>query len=87
MLIQVLRKSVPSLGEALALGLITILAPIAGMISSQIALSYRTVILRADAVDGNGENVMAPHLRLAEVQRLVVTDLAVGGQSGLRLAG
>jgi hypothetical protein len=86
-LIQMLRKSVPSLADALAIGLITIIGPIAGMISSEISLAYRTVLLRADATAENGEKITEPHLRPGEVRRLVVTGLSAGGQSGFRLAG
>ena len=87
MLIHFLRMSVPSLAEALALGLIAILAPAAGMISSQISLTYRTAVLTADATGEDGAHVGSPQLRPADVRRLVVTDLSVGGRSALRLAG
>jgi hypothetical protein len=79
--------SVPSLAEVLAMGLIALLAPAAGLISSQISLTYRTAVLTADAIGENGEHVGAPHLRPADVRRLVVTDLSAGGRSALRLAG
>jgi hypothetical protein len=86
-LIQALRHSFPSLAEALAMGLIAVLAPVAGLISPQISLAYRTAVLKADATGQNGEHITAPHQHLAEVRRLVVTDLSAGGRSGLRLAG
>ena len=87
MLIHLLRMSAPSLAEVLAMGLIAILAPTAGMISSQISLTYRTAMLTADAIGENGERIGTPHLRPADVRRLVVTDLSAGGRSALRLAG
>jgi hypothetical protein len=87
MLIHLLRMSVPSLAEVLAMGLIAVLAPAAGMISAQISLTYRTAVLTADATGENGEHISAPHLRAADVRRLVVTDLSAGGRSALRLAG
>jgi hypothetical protein len=87
LLIQVLRMSWPSLAEALALGVISILAPAAGASTSLISLVHRTVVLTGIARDEGGDQVGAPHLRPAEVQRLDVTDLVVGGRSWLRLAG
>lgn len=86
-LIHIVRMSFPSLAEMLAMGLIAVLAPAAGMISSQISLAYRTAMLTAEATGENGEHVAAPHLRPAGVRRLVVTDLSAGGRSALRLAG
>jgi hypothetical protein len=87
MLIHMLRMSAPSLAEVLALGLIAVLAPTAGIISSQISLAYRSAVLRADANGENGEHVDATHQRPADVRRLVITDLSAGGRSALRLAG
>jgi hypothetical protein len=85
--IQVLRLSVPSLAEALAVGLISVLAPPADAASPQISLGCGPAILSAIAGGENGDQVAAPHLRPAEVRRLEVMDLTVGGLSGLRLAG
>ena len=87
LLIQVLRMSVPSLAEALALGVISVLAPAAGASTSLISLVHRTVVLTAVTRNEAGDQVGAPHLRPAEVWRLDVTDLLVGGGSWLRLAG
>lgn len=87
MLIHLLRMSVPSLAEVLAMGLVAFLAPAAGMISSQLSLAYRTAVLTADAIGEDGEHIGTPHLRPADVRRLVVTDLSAGGRSALRLAG
>lgn len=86
MLIQVLRMAVPSLAEALAVGLVSMLAP-AGTPSPRISLAYRNAVLSAVAGSEAGDRIAVPHLRPAEVWRLEVTDLVVGGQSGLRLAG
>lgn len=87
MLIHMLRMSFPSLAEVLAMGLIAVLAPAAGMVSSQFSLAYRTAVLTAEATGENGEHVAAPHLWPAHVRRLVVTDLSAGGRSALKLAG
>lgn len=85
--IQVLRMSVPSLAEALKVGLISVLTWSADSTSPRIDLGYGTAVLTAIAGSEAGEHVVAPHLRPAEVRRLEITDLAVGGLSGLRLAG
>lgn len=87
MFIQVLRMSVPSLADALTVGLISILSPPAGTISAQIFLAYGRAVLSAMAVSETGEWLAAPHLQTAEVVGLDITDLSVGGRSGLRLAG
>lgn len=85
--IQVLRMSAPSLAEALTMGLITAQPPPAEPASAMIALECRAAILTAVACGENGVPVDTPHLRPAEVRRLDITDLSVGGLSGLRLAG
>ena len=85
--IQVLRMSVPSLAEALTIGLISVLAPPSDAASPQISLGCGPAVLSAIAGGENGDQVAAPHLRPAEVRRLDITDLTVGGLSGLRLAG
>ena len=88
-LLQVLRMSVPSLAEALALGVMSVLAPGGDgeASASVLSLVHRTVVLTAIARDEAGNQVITPHLRPAEVQQLDVTDLMVGGRSWLRLAG
>jgi hypothetical protein len=85
--IQVLRMSVPSLAEALAVGLITVQLPPVESASARIALECGASVLTAVACGETGVPVEAPHLRPAQVWRLDITDLAVGGLSGLRLAG
>jgi hypothetical protein len=85
--LQVLRMSVPSLVEVLKIGLISVLTTSADEISPQISLGYGTAVLTAMAGGKDGSHVAAPHLRPAEVWRLEITDLTVGGLSGLRLAG
>jgi hypothetical protein len=87
LLIQVLRMSAPSLAEALKVGLISVLAPAPDLTSAQISLGYGSTILSALAGSETDERVAAPHLRIAEVYRLDITDLTVGGNSALRLAG
>ncbi len=85
--LQVLRMSVPSLADVLKIGLISVLTTPADETSAQISLGYRTAVLTAIAGGKDGGRVPAPHLRPTEVWRLQVTDLTVGGLSGLRLAG
>jgi hypothetical protein len=85
--IQILRMSVPSLAEALTIGLISVLAPASNAASPQISLGCGPAVLSAIASGENGDQIAAPHLRPAEVRRLDITDLTVGGLSGLRLAG
>jgi hypothetical protein len=85
--LQVLRMSVPSLAEALKIGLISVLAASADETCAQISLGYSTAVLTAIAGGKDGDPVPAPQLRPAEVCRLEITDLTVGGLSGLRLAG
>jgi hypothetical protein len=87
MLIHVLRMSVPSLADALAVGLVSMLTPASGAPSPLVSLAYRTAVLTAVAVSQSGDLVDTPHLRAHEVRLLEVTDLVVGGRSGLRLAG
>jgi len=86
-LIQVLRMSVPSLAATLAVGLLTLLTPPAGKPTSEISLAYNSAVVRAIAQSDNGHRVTAPLSRPSEVWRLEIVDLAVGGRSGLRLAG
>ena len=86
-LLQMLRLSVPSLAEALTVGLISVLIPPAETLSAQIFLAYRTVVLSAVAHSQAGDRVTTPHLRPADIWRLEITDLSAGGRSGLRLAG
>jgi hypothetical protein len=87
MLIHVLRMSVPSLADALAVGLVTMLTPPGGAPSPLVSLAYQTAVLTAVAGGQSGDLIDTPHLRANEVRRLEVTDLVVGGRSGLRLAG
>jgi len=87
MFIQVLRMSCPSLADVLSVGLISVLTPAGGEPSPQISLAYRSAVLSAAAADQAGEPVAAPHLRPADVRRLEIADIAVGGRSALRLAG
>jgi hypothetical protein len=85
--IQILRMSVPSLGEVLTMGLITMQPPPAEPVSPQVTLGYGAAVLTAVACGETGIPVDAPHLRPADIRRLDITDLAVGGLSGLKLAG
>jgi hypothetical protein len=87
MFIQLLRMSMPSLAEALAVGLITMRIPPAATISADVTLEYGSTILTAVASGQAGDPVPAPHLRPGEVWRLSITDLSVSGHSALRRAG
>ena len=60
LLIQVLRMSVPSLAEALALGVINALAPATEASTTLISLVHRTVVLTAVARDEAGDQVSGP---------------------------
>jgi hypothetical protein len=86
MLIHLLRMTGSSLAEVLAIGLVQLLTPPAGMPLSLVGLALRTAVLTAVALQEDGERVAEPHLRTAEVRWLEVTDVAVGGRSGLRMA-
>jgi hypothetical protein len=86
-MVQVLRLSIPSLADALTVGLITVLGPAAEAVAAQISLGYQTVTLTALAGGADGDKVAEPHLHPAEVTRLEITDLRVDNRTGLRLAG
>jgi len=87
MLITVLRMSVPSLSEALATGMVTLMSPVNGGAFNLLVLESRGVRLLALAQTEDGEAVRAPHEHLATVTRLEVFDVQAEGLSALRLAG
>jgi hypothetical protein len=87
LLITVLRMSVPSLAEALATGLVTLLMPPNGATAHELVLVTGGAQLRAVAQTKEGEPVPSPHGHLAEVVRLEVLDVLAEGRSALRLAG
>jgi hypothetical protein len=86
-LFHLLRMSRPSVAEALAIGLIQLLTPPAAVPMASLGLAYSRVILSAVARREDGELVAEPHARVSEIVWLEVTDVAVSGRSGIRLAG
>lgn len=87
MLVHLLRMAGPSLAEVLALGLVRLLMPPAAATSSQIWLAHKVALVSANARTGTGDQIAAPHTRPADVVWLEMTDVAVAGRSGLRMAG
>ena len=87
LLVHLLRMSGPSLAEVLAVGLIQLLTPPALVSLPQVGLVWQGAILSAVARREDGERVAEPHTRTSEVRWLEVTDVAVAGRSGLRVAG
>lgn len=85
--IQILRMSAPTLAEALAIGLISMHIPAAETVSPEVSLEYESTVLSAVAGSEAGDPIPSPYLRPGEVRRLEITDLLVGGRSGLRQAG
>ncbi len=76
-----------NLGDLLmTLTCITMFTPVMGAPVARIVLAYRTVVLTAFARDAAGDLVRDPHDRRAEVVRLDVVQVAVGGQSALKAA-
>jgi hypothetical protein len=85
-LIQALRCAVPSLVVVLAAGLVEMLTPAPEEASPLITLRYRSAVMTALAGGQDGTAITEPHLRLEAVRRLAITNMSVGGRSGLRLA-
>lgn len=81
-LIHVLRITPVSLAEALALGLITLLAPTPPA-TTEVALANNEAVLHALARREDGVLIRSPHTRTAEVAWLEVVDLTVAGRSYL----
>lgn len=79
MLLQMLRSSVPSLAEALAIGLIALTVPAAW---SVVELRHRRALLTAVGRQYDGE-VAQPHAHLSEITCLEVRDICAAGRSGL----
>ena len=87
LLLQILRVSVPSLAEALAVGLISLAATQAAAAGNEVILSYKRTSLRALAQTKNGAPVIDPSAELASVVRLDILRVDVEGYPALRLAG
>lgn len=79
-LLQVLRSAVPSLADALAIGLVALAAPTA---TPSVELSHRRAALTATGRRADGSAVDAPHSHLCEITRLEVHDVRAEGHSGL----
>lgn len=86
MLIHLLRVTGSSLAEVLAIGLVKLLTPSTALPQSLVGLALKTAVLSAVALQEDGQRVAEPHRRTAEVRWLEVTDVAVGGRSGLKMA-
>lgn len=84
--LQFLRKSA-SLAHAVATGMMELVTPTIDVVPGQVVLADGRIVLSGIAGDEAGATVLAPHLDAASVRQLMVTDLRVGGRSGLRLAG
>lgn len=81
-LLQLLRSAMPTLADALAIGLIAMAAPTT---KSGIELSHRRAALTATGCRTDGSKVQAPHSHLTEITRLEVHDVRAEGRSGLRV--
>ncbi len=87
MLIHLLKVSTPSLADALAWGLLSVLTPASPKPTAAIAVARRRAVLNATAFGEDGDRVIAPQHRPDEVTRLEVIDLAVAGRSCLGMTG
>jgi hypothetical protein len=86
-IMQVLRIS-PRLADALTFGLLALMTPLGGSRpAGELVVAYKTVVVMAVARRPNGELVVGPQTRSVEVGWLDVADVAVGGQSGVRMTG
>ena len=79
-LLQVLRSAMPSLADALAIGLVALAAPTA---MSSVELSHRRAALTAIGHRADGSTVDAPHSHLSEITRLEVQDVRAEERSSL----
>jgi hypothetical protein len=87
LLLQILRVSVPSLAEALAVGLVTLAATQSAAGRNEVTLNYKRATLRALAQTKNGAAVIDPKDHLPNVVRLDILRMDVEGYPTLRLAG
>jgi hypothetical protein len=86
LLVHLLRMSGASLAEVLVVGLVQLLTPPATTPLPPVGLAWKSVVLSAIARREDGEPVAEPHARTADITWLEVTDVAVSGRSGLRMA-
>lgn len=87
-LVHVLRISVPSLAEVLAVGLVQLVTPATGKLTADMAVTHRRAVITGVARRReDGSRVTSPHRRLGEVTWLEVRDVAVAGSSALRMTG
>lgn len=84
--LQFLRKSV-SLAHVLAMGVMELVTPAIEATPGQVVLADGPIVLSGIAGDEAGVTILTPYLETASVRQLTVTDLTVGGHSGLRMAG
>lgn len=84
--LQILRKSL-SLAHVMAMGMVELLGPPKDVAPGQVVLTDGPIVLNGIAGNKAGATILAPHADTASVRHLTITDLTVGGRSGLRLAG
>lgn len=84
--LQFLRKAA-SLAHVVAMGMVELLTPSKDASPGQVVLADGPIVLNAIAGDQSGVTILDPYVETASVRHLMVTDLTVGGRSGLRLAG
>ena len=87
LLLQILRVSVPSLAEALAVGLVALGAPHGAAGGNEIILNHKRATLRALAQTKNGAAVIDPKDHLPNVVRLDILRMDVQGYPALRVVG
>ena len=88
MLVHVVRISVPSLAEVLAVGLIALVTPATGKLSADVGLAHKRAVVTGVARRcEDGSRVTSPHSRPGEVTWLEVRDVNVAGCSALRMTG
>jgi hypothetical protein len=80
-LLGALLLAAATLADVLKDGLVRLFAPALGTTTSQVSLSCGEVVLTGFASDRRGNPVADPHLRPADVRRLAVSDVTVGGSS------
>jgi hypothetical protein len=82
--ITLLRCSGSSLAEALAVGLVALVAPAAAL--GGLDLSYQRTVVRAIGRRNDGTEVEDPRAHLDEITCIDIVDITVDGRAGLRIA-
>jgi len=85
-LVHVVRIAVPSLYEALEVGLVELMAPKSSKPTASIGIIHKRAVLTGVALRReDGCRVARPHTRPREVTWLEVRDVCLRGRSGLRM--